>query len=97
MEKTIVLGECKWQTKLVEQGVLRGLVDKTGQIVPKQGQWRVLYLGFARAGWTNSAQAFAGSASVRAVPASANWEPAGMVLLDLSQVDADLHHWVRRE
>jgi AAA+ ATPase superfamily predicted ATPase len=97
MEKTIVLGECKWQTKPVEQGVLRDLVDKTGQIVPKQGQWRVLYLGFARAGWTDAAQAYAGSTGARAVPASANWQAAGMVLLDLSQVDADLHRWVRRE
>lgn len=94
MEKTMVLGECKWQTKPVGQHVLQDLVGKTGQIIPKQGKWRVLYLGFAREGWTPAAQAFAGSVGAMVVPAFANWQPAGMVLLDLSQVDADLHRWL---
>jgi AAA+ ATPase superfamily predicted ATPase len=96
MEKTIVLGECKWQTKPVGQGVLRNLVGNTGQIVPKQGQWRVLYLGFAREGWTNAAQTFAEATSVMSVTEPANWQPAGMALLGLSQVDADLYRWVRQ-
>jgi AAA+ ATPase superfamily predicted ATPase len=95
MEKTIMLGECKWQTQPVEQRVLRDLVGKTGQMVPKQGKWRVLYLGFAREGWTPAAQAFAGSVEAMAVPASANWQAAGMMLVDLSRVDADLHRWAR--
>ena len=95
MEKTLVLGECKWQTKPVGQDVLRDLVHKTGQVVPKQGQWRVLYLGFAREGWTHAAQTLAKTASALTVPEQANWQPAGMALLDLSQVDADLHRWAR--
>lgn len=95
MEKTLVLGECKWQTRPVGQDVLRELVHKTGQIVPKQGQWRVLYLGFAREGWTDAAQTFAGTASALTVPEQANWQPAGMALFNLLQVDADLHRWAR--
>ncbi|HRQ42159.1 MAG TPA: ATP-binding protein [Chloroflexota bacterium] len=97
MTKTIVLGECKWQTRPVGEGVLQYLVQKTGQMVPKQGQWRVLYLGFAREGWTHAAQTFAGSVGVPTLSAPANWQPAGMVLLSLSQVDTDLHRWARYE
>lgn len=75
--------------------MLRDLIGKTEQIVPKRGQWRVLYLGFAREGWTNAAQTFARAAGALTVTESANWQPAGMVLLSLSQVDADLRRWVQ--
>jgi hypothetical protein len=103
MEKTLVLGECKWQTRPVGQNVLRELVSKTGHLVPKQGQWRVLYLGFAREGWNDAAQSyaaqsfatqgFAETVTMVTAPEEATWEAVGMVLLDLSQVDADLHRW----
>jgi hypothetical protein len=95
MEKTIVLGECKWQTAAVGRRVLRDLVDKTEHIVPKHGQWQVSYLGFARAGWTAAAQAYAAAADSLSVPANANWRPTGMKLLDLAQVDEALTQWVR--
>lgn len=95
MEKTIVLGECKWQTAPVGRRVLRDLIDKTEHIVPKRGQWQVSYLGFARAGWTATAQSYATDADSLDVPANANWKPTGMKLLDLPQVDEDLTRWVR--
>jgi uncharacterized protein len=97
MEKTILLGECKWQTRPVGQSVLRELVGKSDKLVPKQGRWRLAYLGFAREGWTEAAQLFAGNLSELALPAHANWRPVGMRLLDLSQVDTDLRQWVRRD
>jgi AAA+ ATPase superfamily predicted ATPase len=97
MEKTIVLGECKWQTAAIGRRVLRDLVDKTEHIVPKHGQWQVSYLGFARAGWTAAAQAYAAAADSLSVPANANWRPTGMKLLDLAQVDKDMTRWVRAE
>jgi AAA+ ATPase superfamily predicted ATPase len=96
MEKTIVLGECKWQARPAGRRVLRALVDKTAEIVPKQGHWQVTYLGFARAGWTAAAEAFAKDVDSVLTEASGNWQVAGMTLLDLNQVDRDLRDWVRR-
>ncbi|MCP4421631.1 MAG: DUF234 domain-containing protein, partial [Chloroflexi bacterium] len=94
MEKTIFLGECKWQDKLVSRSVLRQLVAKTGEIMPKQGQWRVCYLGFAREGWTEAAQKYANEI-LTVEAAEGNWQVVEMRLLDLNQVDADLRDWVR--
>jgi len=95
MEKTIVLGECKWHTRPVERSVLQKLVNKTGGFVPKQGQWRVAYLGFAREGWTATAQAFADDPQNLQAPLQANWRPTSMKLLTLPQIDADLRDWAR--
>jgi hypothetical protein len=96
MEKTLVLGECQWQLKPVGRRVLNDLVKKTGEIVPKEGQWQVIYLGFAREGWTEAAQAFAASFHETAVSDQTNWQPVGMQLMDLNQVDSDLDSWAHR-
>ncbi len=95
MEKSIFLGECKWQDRSVSRSVLRQLVAKTGEIVPKQGRWQVYYLGFARDGWTEAAQTYANEFSV-AENQEKNWQARGMRLLNLNQVDTDLRDWVRR-
>ena len=94
MEKTIILGECKWQDRPVSRTVLRQLIEKTGEIVPKRGQWRVYYLGFARDGWTQAAQDYAAEIT-NSVLTKGNWRSAGAKLLDLNRVDADLKEWVR--
>jgi uncharacterized protein len=93
--KALILGECKWHPRSAGQQVLRDLVAKTAEIVPKQGEWQVYYLGFARAGWTEAAQHFARDVANLTPPEGANWQPAGMQLVDLEQVDADLHRWAR--
>ena len=95
MEKTLFLGECKWQNRPVGRSVLRQLAAKTGKIAPKQGQWRVYYLGFARDGWTDAARRYAEEISA-VTPKEGNWQVAGMTLLDLNRVDTDLHNWARR-
>lgn len=77
---------------LMERSVLRELVAKTGKILPKQGQWRVYYLGFAREGWTQAAQTFANEFNAT-TSEQANWQPVAMTLLDLNRVDTDLHNW----
>ncbi len=94
MEKTIFLGECKWQDRPVSRSVLRQLVEKTGEIVPKRGQWQVCYLGFSRGGWTEAAQKYADEISATELKED-NWQSVGMRLLNLNRVDADLHDWVR--
>jgi len=90
--KTIVLGECKWHNKAVGRPVLQELVAKTNAIVPDQGQWRVLYLGFSRAGWTDAAHSFAAK-SWDGQKGQGNWSVEGMQLLDLEQIDEDMVQW----
>lgn len=94
MDKVLVLGECKWGPEPIGRSVLTMLVDKTGEIVPSEGQWQVMYLGFARDGWTEASHATAqdiGSSQ----PDDKNWRTYGMRLLDLPQVDQDLAAWLR--
>ena len=92
MEKTIILGECKWGRHPVGSEVLEGLVEKTGEFVPKEGKWKVYYFGFARMGWTEAARRAARKAAGSSILGK-NWHPAGMELLDLDQVDEDLQAW----
>ncbi|MFZ6027284.1 MAG: ATP-binding protein [Chloroflexota bacterium] len=92
MEKTLVIGECKWSLKPIGRDVLNGLVDKTIAVVPKQGRWKVYYLGFARAGWTPEASQYALELRGSAL-ADSNWQIEGMSLLNLDQVDHDLAAW----
>ena len=89
MEKTLILGECKWGQNAIERPVLSNLVEKASQIVPPQGKWRVYFLGFSRSGWTSGAYAFRDE--IEKMPISGgNWQSVGMRLLDLDQVDHDL-------
>jgi AAA+ ATPase superfamily predicted ATPase len=92
MDKTLILGECKWDKRIMDLGVLTGLISKTEKIIPKDGNWRVYYLGFARSGWTPQAKTFSESLP-KANVAGKNWKAAGMLLKDLEQVDRDLDEW----
>jgi len=92
MEKTLVLGECKWHSQVSGRKVLEELLAKTPEMVPKRGSWRVHYLGFARSGWTTGAYRFSDKLS-DAGTKGGNWEAVGMDLLDLVQVDQDLAAW----
>lgn len=80
-EKAILLGECKWGTAAVGRGIIREMVEvKTPKVLAAlQGAeegWRVHYAFFARAGFTEAAQAEARSVGAR--------------LVDLAALDADL-------
>jgi len=92
MEKVLVLGECKWGDAAVGRNVLSDLMAKTDAVVPKQRQWHVVYIGFARNGWTAAAVDFARQVE-QANYVGRNWRAGGMTLLDLEQVDSDLHRW----
>ena len=74
-EKAILLGECKWGVDRVGRSVIRELVGKTPQVVPED-DWRVHYVFFARAGFTDAAGAEAGSLAA--------------TLVDLERLEADL-------
>lgn len=80
-EKAIWLGECKWGAQAVGRGVIVELIQqKTPKVLkalPDKGAgWQIHYLFFARAGFTNAAQAEAS-----ATPAT---------LVDLEQLDRGL-------
>jgi AAA+ ATPase superfamily predicted ATPase len=92
MEKTLILGECKWTRRKSGRGVLSELVKKTSEFVPSSGTWKIYYLGFARAGWTEAAHAFTDTISSDEV-FGANWCATGMELHNLNEIDRDLATW----
>lgn len=93
MEKTLVLGECKWTLEAAPRKVIAELVEeKAAQIIPEQGQWRVYFLGFSRSGWSSSAESYA-TTSQQTPPTGKNWICAGVRLLDINQIDTDLVAW----
>ncbi len=91
MDKTIILGECKWDRHPKDVGTLEKLIDKTDKVLPKDGQWQVFYLGFARSGWTDNAIEFANTAAKKV--RGKHWRSVGMVLRNLEQIDNELAAW----
>jgi uncharacterized protein len=94
MEKTLILGECKWSPRVMDRDIIEGLVQKTAEFVPSDGQWKVFYLGFARGGWSSGAHTFASTLSKENMRGK-NWQGAGARLLNLTQIDQDLSEWSR--
>ena len=92
MEKTLILGECKWDRHPIDLGVLTDLVAKTDKVVPQEGDWRVFFLGFARAGWSEEAQAFSKTLPKAKIKGD-HWHATGMLLKNLEAIDDDLNKW----
>jgi AAA+ ATPase superfamily predicted ATPase len=93
MEKTLILGECKWALDVSERKVIVELVEeKTAKVVPEQGKWSVYFLGFSRSGWTRGAEAYQDEINQRPV-SGANWRSSGIRLLTLDNIDGDLALW----
>jgi AAA+ ATPase superfamily predicted ATPase len=74
-DREILLGECKWGSSSVGRSVVRELVDKAPKVV-RGDDWQVHYAFFARAGFTDAAQAEAAE--------------RGAILVDLATLDQDL-------
>lgn len=92
-EKTLLVGECKWLKSPAGRNVLTDLVEnKTPAAVPRDGKWQVYCLGFSRNGWTDAAHRYADEMSQESITAR-NWRSAGMRLVDLRELDADLCGW----
>ena len=92
MEKTMILGECKWSPRPIDRDVLENLIGKTDEFVPSEGRWRVYFLGFARGGWTEEARQFANRFNSTKTTGD-NWQSVGIELITLEQVDDDLTVW----
>lgn len=94
-ESSLVLGDCYWGEDLIGVEAIDELVQKTAFIIPKKDDpWTVYYVLFSAAGWTEEAHA---RAEAIMAESQANrrkrWEPIGVKLLDLEELDADLVRW----
>jgi AAA+ ATPase superfamily predicted ATPase len=92
MEKTLILGECKWTKQLVGVRVLQDLVYKTEKVLPPQGNWTVFFLGFSRQGWKKTALDFRDSFHDLGFGGS-RWQASGILLRDLNEIDHELANW----
>jgi len=95
MEKTLILGECKWTTTASGRKALADLVEeKAARIVPKDGTWKIFFIGFSRSGWSAGAEAYRDEIK-RQPPSGPNWTSTGMRLVGLDQLDQDLAEWTQ--
>ncbi len=95
MEKTLVLGECKWTLSGNERKVMAELVEeKAAKIIPARGKWKVFFLGFSRSGWTSGALAYQQEIDQQPVQGE-NWVSIGIRLLTLNELDDDLTRWTK--
>ena len=96
-KKQLVLGACHWRDEPAGLELIEELAERTRAVVPKDEEgWTVYYLGFARDGWTEAALKQAEQVVDEARPgsrASTQWRVAGVRLLTLAEVDADLEAW----
>lgn len=95
MEKTLILGECKWSTTPNDRRSISDLIEeKAVKIVPKRGKWKVFFVGFSRAGWTSGAVAFQNQTNQQPAVGS-NWVSTGVHLVELDRLDQDLKRWTQ--
>ncbi|MBT6814307.1 MAG: ATP-binding protein [Anaerolineae bacterium] len=93
MEKTLILGECKWTRSQTKPKVLKELIEKkTNNIIPEEGNWQIFFTGFSRSGWTSSALVYENQI-MEELPSDSNWDASGIRLVDLAQLDQDLQKW----
>ena len=60
--------------------VLKDLLEKTDKVLPREGNWKVFYLGFSRIGWKQSALDFARNFSKQGFSGT-RWQAAGIMLI----------------
>ena len=93
MDKTLILGECKWTRNTNKPKIIKELIEKkVNRIVPKEGNWEIFFTGFSRSGWTPNALAYENQI-IEELPSGINWSTSGIRLVDLDQLDQDLQKW----
>ncbi len=92
MDKTLILGECKWNRHPIGADVLKTLIEKTEKVLPREGQWQVYFLGFSRCGWKQSALDFVRDFSAQNFGGK-HWRAVGILLRSLSELDGELAEW----
>jgi len=91
-EKQMILGTALWRSEAADPGVIRDLIARTDDALPKKGQWSVYYAGFSASGWSEDAADLIQKMIDRNGNGK-NWRATGFRLLDLQQVDEDLYRW----
>jgi hypothetical protein len=95
MEKTLILGECKWTLAHNERKVMAELVkEKTGKIIPARGRWKVYFVGFSRSGWTSGALVYQAELNKQPVQGE-DWLSTRMRLVSIDELDDDLTIWTK--
>jgi AAA+ ATPase superfamily predicted ATPase len=95
MEKTLILGECKWTLSSNDRKVMAELVEeRAAKVIPARGRWKVYFLGFSRSGWTSGALAYQQEVNKQQVQGE-NWVSTGMRLVTLDELDGDLTKWMK--
>jgi AAA+ ATPase superfamily predicted ATPase len=89
-DRTMVLGDCYWRNRPVGAEAIDELLDKTRRLLPQEGSWTIYYVLFSKSGWTDEAKVRAEKLAKRG---RKKWKTAGVRLVDLEEVDADLARW----
>ncbi len=89
--KVMVLGACLWNDVSADATSMRELVNRTRSVVPGP-EWKVYYMGFSVAGWSEEAEAEI-ARLIKTGPTRSGYEVLGYRLLTLAEVDADLARW----
>jgi hypothetical protein len=72
--------------------MIKGLLQHTAFIVPKEEAWSIYYIGFAAQGWTKLAHDTAEKLA-QSTADKRSWRVAGIRLMGLDQVNAELVNW----
>jgi hypothetical protein len=89
-KRAVVVGDCFWGPQPAGVLEIEELAKKTPPLV-QEGDWTVYYAIFAAAGWTDEARERA--ESIITGRGRRKWQPTGVRLLDLAEVDKDLALW----
>ncbi|MGD2077658.1 MAG: ATP-binding protein [Chloroflexota bacterium] len=91
--KSLVLGDTYWHEGLQDLAVVEELIKKTSSVVPTGEEgWSVYFVVFSASGWADKVRSEA-ERLVRVLSQRRRWRAAGIRLLDLEEVDADLVRW----
>lgn len=93
--RSVVLGDCVWRDEPAGLAEIEGLLEKTSMLAKPGEDWTVYYALFSAAGWTDEARAKAEKLATKNAKkrGGQKWTPAGIRLVDLAEVDADLSKW----
>ncbi len=94
-EKSLVLGDCYWRDTAMGLDAISELVQNVNTVLPKDDEvWQIYFTMFSSSGWTDEARAQARDVVLAASgQGRRRWRSAGIRLLDLTTVDADLARW----
>lgn len=92
-KRYLIIGNCYWRETAVNLSAISDMVSRTPSLLPDDGEWTIYFVGFASAGWTAEAREQAERVAQTAASHNKRWRLAGIQLVDLEQVDADLVAW----